>query len=63
MKRVSAVYEGKPLPPAIPDQSPVCETRFFELSESVTVFDEPLIRGVFYGFCDEPVGEQISMFE
>lgn len=40
MKKESVLYGGKPLPPAIPDQSPVCETRFFELSETVTVFDD-----------------------
>lgn len=52
-----------PLPPAIPDQSPVCETRLFELSEAVTVFDEQLMRKVCNHLVMTPLDGQISMFE
>lgn len=63
MKKDLVLYEGKPLPPAIPDQSPVCETRLFELSESVTVFDEQLMRKVCNHLVMTPLDGQISMFE
>lgn len=36
----SRVRDSSRFVPAIPDCSPVCESRFFVLNERVTVFDE-----------------------
>lgn len=36
----SMIRDSSRCVPAIPDCSPVCESRFFELHERVTVFDE-----------------------
>ena len=53
-------------PPAIPDQSPVCEIRFFELNERVTVFDgltpEELMRRSRGHFFKAPLQGQTSLF-
>lgn len=62
MKKESAPCAGKKYPPAIPLASLAYETRLFELSETVTVFDEQLMRKVCNHFPLVPVDGQLCLW-